>query len=89
MASKLSKRSVLHTLTKAQIVDVADDLELGIRRSSAKGALVDHLSRSRRASLERILDTLKRAPLQRICEVHALPTSGTKARLVDRILDAR
>jgi methionyl-tRNA formyltransferase len=89
MGTKLSKRSVLKALTKAQIVDVADTVEVAITRSSTKGALVDRLSRSRRASLERILDSLKKAPLQRICEVHELPTSGTKARLVERVLSAR
>jgi len=83
--SKPSKRSALEVLTKAKLVELDRDFELGTARSEPKAAFVDAVAHSKRASFENVLQALGKAELQAICEAHELPTSGNKGPLIDRI----
>ncbi len=85
---KVDQRQTLATLSKAQLREIAESFELAVPGTLRKDALIELLARSRRASFERILETLKRAGLKGICRVAGLDDSGReKAAIIDRILD--
>lgn len=84
---RLDRRSVLDTLVRPRLAEVADHFELGLRRSASKGDLIKAIAASRRASFEKVLDLLSRDELKALCRAHGLDESGrTKQVLFDRVL---
>jgi hypothetical protein len=87
LMARPSKRTSLACLTKKRLILLARELELDIASTEAKDALVDAIARSKSMSFEDLLERLALADLKSICTAHELPTSGSKAVLVARILD--
>ncbi len=86
----IDQRIALGTLTKARILEIADDLELGLPGRLLKSELVDAVAASRRAPFPRILELLSRDELKAICRAVGIDDSGrAKAKIADRILGRR
>lgn len=85
--TRIDQRTALDALTRPRLLEIGAALDLDLSPRLRKSELVDALAGSRRASLQRILDQLKRDELKAICRAVGLDDSGrTKARLADRIL---
>ncbi len=84
---KADQRQALATLTKARLRELAEAFDLDAPAALLKHEVVDLLARSRRASFESILASLKRDELKAVCRDAGLDDSGRdKASIIDRIL---
>lgn len=84
--ARASKRTVLESLTKRRLVELGQRFELGIPTNYGKADFVAGLTSSKKASFRNVLEELTLEELRDACEVADLPRSGTKARLVTRLL---
>jgi hypothetical protein len=83
------KQRILSVLTKPQLVDLARHFELDVRQTQSVGEILERVSASKRASLDRILASFSRDQLKDACERLGLPRDGREKQvLVDRLLDA-
>ena len=62
-----SKRSILETLTRAALLDLAATFEVGGLTGKPKEEVIDGLMRVRSVRIEEILDTLNRDQLKEAC----------------------
>jgi type I restriction enzyme M protein len=84
---RVDQRQALATLAKPRLLELAAAFQLDVPAAALKDDLVDVLARSRRASFERILESLLRDELKAVCRAAGLDDSGReKAAIVDRIL---
>jgi site-specific DNA-adenine methylase len=70
------KNTVLEALTKKRLTHLARVFEVSAATSRPKSYFVDLLSKSRRASLGKLLDELNDTELRDICIAHQLPSSS-------------
>ena len=80
-----TKRTVLASLGKKRLIELDREFELGTPQAEPKDAFIEALASSKRASFQNVLESLPLAELKRICRVHELAVSGTKAQLAARI----
>ena len=86
--AKLGKGSVLKVLNRTRLQELIDRFDLDRPSRAKKDDLVNILTRSRRASLEDLIGTLRRDELKAICRAHDLDDTGRAKRdLIDRILN--
>ena len=82
-----TKRAILYELTREELRARLDHYELGVEDRRVNAQLVDALVRSRRASLDEILETLSLNRLKELCRVFDLDDSGRKkADLATRLM---
>jgi hypothetical protein len=82
-----TKRSVLDSLTKPQLIAIAKAFELQVARSQPRAEFVEAIASSRRASFEQVLQTLGHEELAKVCRDHGLDDGGGEDRvLVDRLM---
>ena len=84
-----TKRAILAELTRDELRTNLDYFELEVEDRRVKTQLVDALSRSRQAPLDKILQDLSRDRLKELCRAFDLDDSGRKkadlaARLMGR-----
>jgi adenine-specific DNA-methyltransferase len=85
----LSKRDLLATLAKPELLDIARRAELELPRNPSKDALLDLLAPSDRVDLAKELPTLAYESVKAMCRDLSLPVDGRdKATFVARLLAA-
>jgi integration host factor subunit beta len=83
----IDQRTALDVLTRPRLLEIGAAFDLDLSARLRKSEMVDALAGSRRTSLARILDNLKRDELKAICRTAGIDDSGrTKAAIADRIL---
>ena len=81
-----SKRDVLASLTRDELLDALDRCGVEVANRRAKDGLVDALSASHRARLSEILEALSRDRVKALCRTFDLDDTGRqKALLVERL----
>ena len=85
----ITKKQALETLTKARLLEVADELDLPGLTRKHKDEVVEEVVSSRAATLPELLALFSRAELKTACEAVGLSTKGReKAVIVERLLGA-
>lgn len=80
------KTAILHSLARADLKQILDDLELDQVDRRSADALRTALAQSRRLTLETLLGYLRKDALRAICEELGVPGRGTREDLVQRLL---
>lgn len=80
------KTAILHSLARADLKQILDDLELDQVDRRSADALRTALAQSRRLTLETLLGYLRKDALRAICEELGVPGRGTCEDLVQRLL---
>lgn len=85
----ISKRDLLATLARPELLDLARRCELEVTAKSTKDDLLDRLAPSDRADLAKLLPTVAYESLKSACRDLSLPVDGReKATFVARLLAA-
>lgn len=85
--SAIPQRDALATLPKKRLTELAAGFEVDVPARAGEEDIVDALARSRRASFERILETLSPNEMKAIYRASGIDDSGTaKASIADRVL---
>lgn len=83
----IDQRKALDVLTRPRLLEVGAALDLDLSSRLRKSDMVEALAGSRRTTLARILDCLKRDELKALCRTAGIDDSGrNKADIADRIL---
>ncbi len=81
-------RTILQYLPRLTLINVAQDLRVGVGSNDEKADIIKELMSRRRTRLPAILEKLPKPELRKICLYLRLPTSGMpRADLIYRILD--
>lgn len=81
-----TKREILAELTRDELRGALDGYELEVEDRRVNAQLVDALVRSRRASLDELLQTLSLNRLKELCRAFDRDVSGRKADLAARLM---
>lgn len=82
------KRRALQALTRAELLEIGRQFELGVKTSMSVDEVRDVVARSKRATLDKVLPLLSRDNLKGICEELGLATEGReKKEIQERILE--
>jgi len=81
------KTAILHSLARADLKQILDDLELASVDRRSADAMRSALAQSRRLTLEGLLGYLRKDALRAICEELGLPGRGTREDLVRRLVE--
>jgi type I restriction enzyme M protein len=81
-----TKRSVLNTLTKARLVEIARGFKLRIADKTPKDEVIESIASSRSASFGKMLSLLSPEELRKGCRGHDLDDRGENRELIDRLL---
>ena len=85
----IDKRRARSVLTKAEILEACRTLRLKITQRMKLDELVDHVARSERAPLDKLLPLLSKDALERVCLTLEMPVEvRTKQAMIDSLLRA-
>jgi hypothetical protein len=81
------KRSTLSSLPRTRLLELGEFFALDVSSRMKRDEVIEIIAGSHRATLEAVLDQLKREELKEICRAHDLPDSGKEKEVIrDRIL---
>ncbi len=82
------KQAILQVLDRDGLKVVVDGLEIEVADRRSASELATAMSRSHRATPEAMLEYLSESAVKAVCEVHGIPSTGRRGKLIRSLLTA-